>query len=163
MVCTINCFIVLFIAVGNCQSRIAIGVGDTDTNAIINRLDAGFSIFASNPDSALLLINQGLDNSLKAHFKFGIAKAYADLAYLQTVKGNYERALFYYRQALPNLTEKRNDELSLAKFYSAMSGPYFQLAMYDSMYYYLRIAERITEGIKISSRKQALDFESYVF
>ncbi|KAA5536132.1 hypothetical protein F0919_00225 [Taibaiella lutea] len=132
----------------------------SDTIPIRNQINYSLTIVRREPDSTRYLLRDALSKSLYLNYDCGIATALADIGYVNTIEGNYQKAILYYRKALPYAIKGLRNRTSLAMFYTCMSAPYFRLAMYDSMYYYSSKAEQIVSGIKCKSEGEVVDVSS---
>ena len=77
----------------------------------------------SKPDSALLLVHQGLELARKLHYLKGEANGLNMEGIIYYKTGNYPRALSSLLAAL-QINEKRKDQLSIAKNLGNMAGIY---------------------------------------
>jgi signal transduction histidine kinase len=131
-----------------------------DTQVITKQINYSLTIVRRAPDSVRYLLEDALGKSLHLKFNVGIATAYSDLGWVNTIEGKSRIAIKYYQKALPYALKGLRNRTSLAMFYACMGAPYFHLGLYDSMYFYSSKAENIVEGIKNQSAAEAIDVSS---
>jgi signal transduction histidine kinase len=132
----------------------------SDTVPISDQINYSLTIIMSKPDSAAYLLHDALAKSRYLEFNCGIATALADLAYMNSIKGQYDQALRYYRKAEPYAIKGLKNRTSLAMFYTCMSTPFLSKYQFDSVYYYSKKAERIINGIRCKTSGEVIDVSS---
>lgn len=78
----------------------------------------------SKPDSAELMVQQGLDLSRQLGYLAGEASGLNLMGLVHSAKGNYPKALNHYLEAL-KINERRNDRLGMAKNLGNIAGIYW--------------------------------------
>lgn len=101
----------------------------------------------TNPDSALLMSQKGLDLAKKIDFKMGLARCYFTIGALFYYKSDYPAALSYYLKTL-----KIGEEIGLARTISSscfnIGMVYFDLGNYQQATSYFQKALRIAYKAK---------------
>lgn len=131
-----------------------------DTLKIRDQINYSLTIVRKVPDSTHFLLQDALAKSLYLKYNVGIATAYSDLGYVNSIEGDFKTAIKYYHKALPYAVTGLKTRTSLAMFYTCMGAPFFRLGLYDSMYFYSSKAEVIIANLKSKSAAEAIDVSS---
>lgn len=131
-----------------------------DTLAVSDQINYSLTIVRGQPDSTRYLLLDALSKSHYLKFDRGIATALSDLGYVNTIEGDFNTAISYYRKAMPYALRSLQNKTSLAMFYSSMSAPYFHLSDFDSVYYYSEKAEQLVKGHRCKTMAEAVDVSS---
>ncbi len=131
-----------------------------DTVKIAKLINHAIRFLNKNEDSAAYLLTDALAKSRYLKYDEGIAAALCNLGNCSTNLGDYETAIKLYRQGLPYALRGFHNRTSLAMYYTSMSGPFFYLQEYDSMYQYTAKAEDLIADKQAKSKGEARDMAS---
>jgi tetratricopeptide (TPR) repeat protein len=99
-----------------------------------------------NPDTAIILAQQGLQLSEKTHWKKGKAICLNALGWSNNVKGNYPQALEYYNTGL-KIAEELSDKSLQAKFLGNIGIVYSDQSNYPKAFEYYFKALKLAEEL----------------
>jgi tetratricopeptide (TPR) repeat protein len=118
----------------------------SDSTYIKTIQQLAFEYIYINPDTAIILAQQGLQLSEKIHWKKGKAICLKELGWSNYVKGNYPQALAYYNTGL-KIAEELYDKSLQAKFLGNIGTVYANQSDYPKAleYYFkaLKMAEEL--------------------
>ncbi len=122
-----------------------------DTFQIRKQLSKGLALMPDKPDSSYRLINDALRKSILLRFDYGTALGYSYLASYYSYRGDYDRALNFYKIAIPFAERGFKNANTLAMFYSGFSTIYYYKNLYDSMFFFTNKAEQLLGRSKLKN------------
>jgi tetratricopeptide (TPR) repeat protein len=131
-----------------------------DTLSVKEQANDALLLLSVNVDSAEQSLKTVLYKSIYLQYHNGIAMAYTNLGYVQSIRGNYHAAIAYYNKAKPYIITGFHNRTSLAMFYSSYASPYYHLSQYDSVFHYAELAISVIDTLTDFNVFEAVDVAS---
>lgn len=135
--------------------RSLLAVERADSNRVTLLWKMGDAYKASNPDSSILLAQQGLELARKIKFLEGESRSLGIIANGYVATGNYPRALEYYLKKLA-LEEKRSSPRNLASVTMNIGLVYFYQEEFDKALLYYRRSDSIIQANDVKDFKYSI-------
>lgn len=109
-----------------------------DTSKIKLTFDICWQYMQKNPDTALILANEGIELSKKSNYDFGLGKGYILKGIQATIVGNYDEAINNYLLS-KKIKEQQRDSLGIASIFNNIGNIHLNKGNYkEAINFYLQ-------------------------
>lgn len=135
----------------------------TDTLGVLAYADLCYEYRFINQDSAIMFGEAGIELGKKLSYKRGLAQVFSDAAFIHFDRGNFTKALSYWKSAL-KLREELNEPAKIASLCMKLGGAEFQIGQYEKSLQWQMRALRLYDSLKIEQGvAQALNNAAAVY
>lgn len=127
------CFLFYHAAAQEGPGKLHSAISLTDSAEIATWINKGNALQNEQPDSTILYARKALSKSLALNYAFGSGLALANMATAYRNKGEHQRSLALYREALTAIQQQdQHRDYYTAAARNAMFGVFFHMGMFDS-------------------------------